>query len=278
MKVDFHVHTSVSDGRFAPESVLALALRASIRILAVTDHDAIEGFDRAALRLAESAPTKPLRLVAGVEFSTVFEKKEVHLLGYFPRGVPQALRDFLARAERARAARIEEGVRNLNRAGVPVTIEEVARQCPGRSIGRAHLARALVCSGRASSVMDAFRRFLSIERGLVPPSPNAAEEVARLIRDLGGIGVIAHPPIDGIERIARALVPHGLEGLEVYGKRRRGADPLYLEALAADLGLICTAGSDWHGTGKAPELEGVSVALERIAPFLKRLNGTPAAG
>ena len=108
-KVDFHVHSTVSDGSFSPEGVLELALRASIGVLSITDHDAIEGFDRAAERLRERGPTaRPaLRLVAGVELSTSFEGEEVHILGYFPSGVPDALRAYVGAAERARLARRE---------------------------------------------------------------------------------------------------------------------------------------------------------------------------
>jgi hypothetical protein len=294
MKVDFHVHTNVSDGFFAPEGVLLLAQRASIKILAITDHDAIEGFDRVEARLRESAPAAagtiaaargaaatspaapspapPLRLVAGVEFSTSLDGREVHILGYFPRGVPDELRAFLARAERARMERIETGVRNLNALGVRLTMEDVAKHSPGRSMGRAHLARALVTTGTAFTFTDAFDRFLSTERGLVPPSVNGAEEVTRLIRDMDGISIVAHPHVPEIDDVVRALAPHGLDGLEVYGKKRKGVDLLYLETLAAERGLLRTAGSDWHGKAKVADLEGVSIGLDKIGPFLERLK------
>jgi predicted metal-dependent phosphoesterase TrpH len=279
MKVDFHVHSNVSDGFFAPEGVLELALRASIRILAITDHDAIEGFDRARARLADPsaqarfASVAPLRLVPGVELSTSFEGEEVHILAYFAEDAPAALRAFLAEAEVARRARIEEGVRNLNRLGVRLTVEDVARHSPGRSIGRSHLARALIASGAAYTVSDAFERFLSTKRGLVPPSRNRAEEATELVRACGGLAVLAHPPLPSVDKIVRRLAPLGLVGLEVYGpRRRRGVDQLYLETLADELGLVRTAGSDWHGHGKSPNLEGVSLAIERIRPFLERLN------
>lgn len=274
IQVDFHVHSNVSDGHFAPEGVLELALRASIRILAITDHDAIEGFDRARARLLEKADSAlaPLRLVPGVELSTSLEGEEVHILAYFAEAVPPELRAFVADAERARLERIEEGVRNLNRLGVRLTVADVARHSPGRSIGRSHLARALIETGSAYTVSDAFERFLSTKRGLVPPSRNGAEEVTALVRKWGGLAVLAHPPLASVDRICRRLGPLGLEGLEVYGKRRRGVDQLYLETLADELALVRTAGSDWHGHGKTPNLEGVSLAVERIRPFLERLE------
>jgi hypothetical protein len=275
MKVDFHVHSTVSDGRFEPEGVIELALRAGIQLLAITDHDAIEGYDRALARLAERAAVGApggLRLVAGVELSTSLEDEEVHILGYFAAGVPDALRPFLAEASRARRERIEEGVRNLNRLGVAVTLDEVARLSPGRSIGRSHLARALVERGTACTIADAFRRFLATRTGVVPPSRNRAEDATALVRDLGGVAILAHPPLDRADRIARRLAPLGLAGLELFGKTRRGVDQLYLETIARELGLVGSAGSDWHGHGKVADLAGVAVGADRIRPFLERLS------
>jgi predicted metal-dependent phosphoesterase TrpH len=281
MLVDFHVHTTVSDGRFSPEGVLELAIRAGLRLLSITDHDAIDGFDRAAARLLErratggpggGEPTSPLRLLAGVEFSTSLGQEEVHILGYFPAGVPDCVRAFLREAERSRTGRIEEAVSTLTRLGYPISFDEVKRHSPGRTIGRAHLARAMVERGIAVTFADAFRRFLGNERGVVPPSRNRAEDVVALIRAEGGLAALAHPDLRSVDEVVRALLPAGLEGLEIYGRRRRGVDQLYLETLARELGLWATAGSDWHGHGKVPNLAGVSIGKDRIGAFLARLG------
>lgn len=281
MKVDFHVHTNVSDGHYAPEGVLELALRAGLRLLSITDHDAIDGHDRAAARLAEhreraargEGPDPALRLVAGVEFSTSLERDEVHILGYFPHGVPASVRMFLREAERSRAGRIEEAVATLTRLGYPIKFEDVKRHSPGRTIGRAHLARAMVEAGLATTFADAFRRFLATERGVVPPSRNRAEDVTALVRAEGGLAVLAHPPVEKVDAIVRALLPAGLEGLELWSaRRRRGVDQLYLETLAHERGLFGTAGSDWHGRAKIADLEGVSIGLDKLGPFLERLG------
>jgi predicted metal-dependent phosphoesterase TrpH len=278
VKLDFHVHTNVSDGHFAPEGVLELALRAGLRLLAITDHDAIEGHDRALARLGERpAGAAPLRLLAGVELSTSLGKEEVHILGYFPRGVPDAMRAFLAEAERSRIARIETAAATLTRLGYPVTLEDVLRLSPGRTVGRSHLARALVERGIAVTNADAFRRFLATERGVVPPSRNRAEEVVPLVRRWGGLAALAHPYAERVDEHLRALVPLGLEGLEVFGRRRRGVEQLYLETLLEEYGLVATAGSDWHGHAKVPDLEGVSIGVDRIGPFLDRMGLAAAA-
>lgn len=331
MKVDFHVHTNVSDGYHTPEHVVELALEASIRLISITDHDAIYGSDAGARRLADLFPapietgqcakrpqpapapshrflsrgraregtggpvapepraragvappaagfSPPLALVPGVEFATSLDAEEVHVLGYFPHGAPEDLGRFLARAERARRERMEEAVRKLRQRGVPITIDDVARLSPGRSIGRAHMARALVESGRACTFSDAFRRFLAPDLGVVPPSPTRAEEICALIRGWGGISVLAHPRIAGLDRLAARLKEAGLEGLEAYGKRRRAEDQLALEALCSRLGLVKTAGSDWHGGPGAPPLAGVSVGLDKIGRFLERLQDRARPG
>lgn len=280
MILDFHVHTNVSDGHFAPEGVLELALRAGIRALAITDHDAIDGYDRAATRLAErraaadagGPPCADLRLLAGVEFSTSFGSDEVHILGYFPLGgpFPEPLRGFLRDAERSRTGRIEEAVATLTRLGYPIRFDDVKRHSPGRTIGRSHLARAMVETGLAVTQADAFRRFLATERGVVPPSANRAEDVVPLIRAHGGLAALAHPIVERADAICRALVPLGLDGIELWGKRRRGVDQLYLETLAKEYRLVGTAGSDWHGR-MGPDLEGVSIGVDRMGPFLERM-------
>jgi len=280
MKLDFHVHTNVSDGHFAPEGVLELALRAKIELLSITDHDAVDGHDRAAARLAEhrsraargEGPAGELRLIAGVEFSTSFAGDEVHVLGYFPGGATERLRRFLARAERSRTDRIEQAVATLTRLGFPISFDAVKRFSPGRTIGRSHLARAMVDLGLAMTTADAFRRFLATERGVVPPSENRAEDVVPFIREEGGLAALAHPYADRADAILRALTPLGLEGIELYGKKRRGVEQLYLETLAREYGLVGTAGSDWHGLAKVPDLEGVTIGLDRIGPFLARLE------
>ncbi len=284
VRLDFHVHTTVSDGHFTPEGLLELALRADLGLLAITDHDAIEGHDRAVVRLAERRAAARvdegwagprLKLVPGVEFSTSFERDEVHILGYFPAGVPAGLRDFLRDAEAARLGRIVEAVGTLTRLGYPIKVEEVQRHSPGRAIGRSHLARAMVDVGIAVTTADAFRRFLATERGVVPPSRNRAADVVRLIREHGGMAALAHPPVDRVDEIVRALAPVGLEGIELYGKTRRAVDQLYFETVAREYGLIGTGGTDWHGHAKVPSYEGISIGADKIGPFLERLGIQP---
>jgi hypothetical protein len=250
-------------------------------VLAITDHDAIEGADRAATRLeekraqartAEGWAGPAIRLIPGVEFSTSHEREEVHILGYFPGGAPEGCRGFLADAEARRRRRIEEACATLTRLGYPVRLEEVMALSPGRTVGRSHLARALVEKGIALSSADAFRRFLATERGVVPPSHHAASEVVGLILEWGGLPALAHPPLERADALVRALLPAGLEGIELYGRRtRRGVDQLYLETLALERGLLGTAGSDWHGRA-GPDLEGVSIGVDRIGPLLERLG------
>ncbi len=282
MKVDLHIHTTASDGECAPEATLELALRAGIRVLAIADHDTVAGTDAAAARLAEK-PEPALRLVPAVEFSTSHDGTELHILGYFPAGVPEALRAFLAGVEAGRRGRIERGIENLNRIGVPITYEQVSRLARGRSIGRAHLARALVAAGNVPTFADAFDRYLGSQHDIVPSSTSSTIAVIRSIREeWGGAAVWAHPPLPLVDGLTPVFAAAGLEGLEIYGTRRRtgGAQSLYLEALADAYGLCRSAGSDWHGwrggaRGRHEDLEGVSVSVERIGPLLLRLGIRP---
>lgn len=282
MKVDLHIHTTASDGECAPEATLELALKGGIRVLAIADHDTVAGTDGAAARLAEK-PEPALKLVPAVEFSTSHEGTELHILGYFPQGVAPALREFLSEVQAGRRGRIERGIENLNRIGVPITYEQVSRLARGKSIGRAHLARALVAAGNVPTFADAFDRYLGSQHDIVPSSTASTLEVIRAIReDWGGVAVWAHPPIALVDSLTPTFADAGLEGLEIYGTKRRtgGAQSLYLEAVADAYGLLRSAGSDWHGwrggaRGRHEDLAGVSISVERIGPFLLRLGIRP---
>ncbi len=301
MRVDFHVHTTASDGRFAPAHVLKLAVRAKLKLLSITDHDTVAGYDGAVEAARHDPEASRLTLVPGNELSTSHEGEELHILAYFPAaadgsgaGVPEGMRDFLRETQIERRERVVRGIENLNRLGVPLTYEEVRAQAAREggggadgTIGRAHMARALLAKGRVQSFGDAFARYLGSDKAIVPPSLNASVETIGTIRDLGGVPVWANPPIQALDRLVATFRAAGLAGLEVYSPRRKGAEKLYLEAVADAFSLVRSAGSDWHGHSRgggggsgpngAPyyDLDGVAIGAERIRPFLERLGLKP---
>ncbi len=251
MKADLHTHTTASDGTLSPRALVREAHRRGLQVLAVTDHDSVDGIAEA----EEEATELGVELVAGVELSTDVPGSEVHLLGYFVDWHSESFRQLLRRLRDGRVVRAKEMVRRINQLGIPLTFEEVLKYADG-AIGRPHVARALVASGYVASVQEAFARYLGrgcpayVERERFSP-----EEAVEAIRAAGGVPVFAHPLWGGDpERVAR-LVKHGLKGIEVYYPDHTPADVLRFLELARRFHLVPTGGSDYHGPGPLSKAE-----------------------
>ena len=268
--VDLHTHSTASDGTLAPARLVALAAARGLRVLALTDHDTTAGLAEAAAGAAEHG----LRFVPGVELSTHVAAGEVHVLGYFIEPESPALAGALARFREAREGRAQTIVANLAAAGAPVAYERVVELAGGATIGRPHVARALVEAGHAASVQDAFDRYLVrgrpgyVERyRLLPP------DAVRLIREAGGVPVLAHPySAADLDALLPDLIAAGLDGLECYYGDYDDAQRDALLALAARHDLVATGGTDFHGPGLAHSrpLGGVAVPLACVDALAAR--------
>ncbi len=251
---DFHCHSSRSDGTLAPRDLVDLAAANGVRVLALTDHDTLDGLDEA----REAASRHPgMRLVPGVELSCDVPGTEVHVLGLF---IDPGDAAFRAELERMRAARVQRGERivaALMALGAPVSWERVREIAGEASIGRPHIARALIEAGHVADIDEAFARYLGrtspayVERERLLPA-----DAVRLIHAAGGLAVFAHPPftIDH-ERVAGELAAAGLDGLEVYYRHYPDDTIEALLALAGQLGLLPTGGSDYHGLTRDHEVQ-----------------------
>ena len=188
--IDLHTHSTASDGLLTPAQLVALAVERGLRVLALTDHDTVAGVAEA----AAAAATSGLRFIPGVELSTHVDAGEVHMLGYFIDPADPALLDALAQFRDARAGRADAMVTRLTAAGAPITVARVLEFAAGGSIGRPHVARALVEAGHASSINDAFDRWLVRGRpGYVERFKLTPPDAVRLIRAAKGVPVLAHP-------------------------------------------------------------------------------------
>ncbi len=267
MRIDLHLHSTCSDGALAPGALVAAANGGSLDVIALTDHDTAAGV-QAALEAAARAGGP--RVIAGTELTCSLDGAEVHLLGYgFTPGHP-AIAAFAARGAELRRIRLAAMVERLNRLGVPVRAEEVEVEPGCMSVGRPHLARALVRRGTVPNFQEAFNRFLSDGGPAWVPSrgPDLADGIATL-HEAGGLAVWAHPSLEDSARFgaARAL---GLDGVETIRPRLEPAISLALEQSAREAGLFFTGGSDWHG---APPALGAWYVTERhVGALLTRLG------
>jgi predicted metal-dependent phosphoesterase TrpH len=237
-------------------------------VIAITDHDTTAGVAGA----RAGAAGLPLQVIAGVELSSTHRGRDIHILGYFIDPEAGPLREHAARAETARTRRMEEMIGRLRDQGVHVEMDAVlAVAGPDRgSIGRPHLAKALVEAGHATSVSDAFDRWIGdghaafVPTALLEP-PGAVE----IIKAAGGIPVWAHPPMDALDALLPSLVRAGLRGLEVYRPRADPEQMGRLERTARSAGLVVTGGSDWHTPATGYELGDFHVTGDELARFLE---------
>jgi 3',5'-nucleoside bisphosphate phosphatase len=244
--IDLHLHTTASDGRCTPEELVRRAREAGITTLAVTDHDTVVAIAES----AQLAAAAGIGFVTGIEISARRHGTDVHVLGYFIDPVSPDLQRFLAaqRADRLRRVRaIGDRLADLM---VPVDMDCLVMRAeaePQRAIGRLHVARAMVRAGHVPDVREAFDRFLGEGRPAYVPRRGASPaEVIRLIADAGGLASLAHPGLLGHDEWIGELMAAGLQAIEVYhGEHSPGMTGHY-RALAQDLGLAVTGGSDYH--------------------------------
>ena len=276
MRIDLHVHTTASDGTLTPSQVVTAAADKSVRAIAITDHDSVEGVSEA-LAAASSRPDAPI-VIPGVELSSVHEDRDVHILGYFVDHTDARFLEHLRDLREARTRRAEAIVAALAAAGYTIEMRHVLALSAGAAVGRSHVARVLVEQGLADDVTDAFKRLLGRGRPFyVPKDVRTPEAAVRLIRSAGGVPVLAHPGVTGGDDITAELVRHGLAGIEAYHAEHDPDQRAHYAALAAELGLIVTGGTDFHDptapTGdlasvKVPDgvLEALFAAAGRVLP------------
>ena len=249
--IDLHSHSLASDGQYPPAEVAARARDAGLAVWGLCDHDTVAGLPAA----AEAARAQGLRLVPGIELSAFLARKEIHLLGHFVDPVHPTLtafEDFLADHRRTRVRAIVE---RLAAIGIHVTEQSIVRHSGGKTVGRPHVARAIMEVGAATSVRDAFDKYLAEGRpAYVGRYRLTVEDAVKLVRGAGGTVTIAHPGVSKIEvgEVAM-LAAAGVSGIEaIHPDQNPSVRDKYERAAAAN-GLVVTAGSDFHGPEVSPD-------------------------
>lgn len=250
--IDLHTHSAESDGTFTPEELMYHAKESGLSALALTDHDTVSGIKKA----QPVAEELGLELVPGIELSTDYEGKEIHILGYYiDVGHPEFLRK-LKEFVNCRDSRNEKMAALLQQEGFPVTMEELARENPGSVITRAHFARFLVEHGFAKDRETVFRNYLGDGcRCYVPREKITPFEAIRLIQMGGGMAFFAHPVLchmnpGRLRAFTQNLKDAGLSGIEAIYSMNEPGDERNLLKLAEELGLLVSGGSDFHGKNK----------------------------
>ncbi|MDA3937495.1 MAG: PHP domain-containing protein [Actinomycetota bacterium] len=262
---DFHVHSVASDGTLSAPQLVARALSLGLSGLSITDHDSVDSVSGA----IDAARGTDLTIVPGVELSSVHNGRDVHILGYFADITSRHFREHLDDLRTARATRAKAIVDALSEAGINVDLTDILELSDGGAVGRSHVARALVARGHADTVSDAFRHLLGRGRPFyVPKDVRSPAEVIGVIRDAGGLAVLAHPGITQVDGLIPDLVSQGLRGIEAYhGEHSESARRLYV-TLAEEYGLIVTGGSDFHhDKAPGPGIGGADVP-ESVLPTL----------
>lgn len=281
---DLHAHSTVSDGTDTPAELVGAAARAGLAALAITDHDSTAGWTEA----SEAAREHGIVLIPGMELSTRVQFASVHVLAYLVDPHDEGLRAETARIRESRLTRAEKIVRRIS-ADYDLTWDDVLAQTnDGTTIGRPHIADALVARGHAATRSEAFAGILHWRSGYAQPhyAPDPLSGI-RLIRGAGGVPVLAHPGTRGAEDVItderlRRFVDAGLFGLEVDHPENTAASKPRLRALAARYGLAVTGSSDYHGLGKANRLGEYTTEPDVVSRIVAEATGArpvvPSAG
>ena len=264
MNVDLHLHTTASDGKLSPEEIVALALSKKLSIIAITDHDTVDGIAPA----LAAAQNSSLIVIPGVEINTDAADDELHILGYFIDYTCHELTSRLQDLCNSRHTRALRMVEKLNSLGIEMDWQQVLEVAQGSSIGRPHIAQVLLQRGYISSIREAFVKYIGrncpayVEREKITPV-----EAVKLIVCAAGLPVLAHPgTVSNLTRLIPELKSAGMVGIEACYNGYSVGTVTRLVTLAREYGLIYTGGSDYHGldTGETP-LGGAKVPSEAVS-------------
>jgi predicted metal-dependent phosphoesterase TrpH len=261
--VDLHVHTVCSDGLLSPAEVIALAESQGLSAVAITDHDTVEGIESALQVIGGQA----IEVVPGVELSSEYSNREIHILGYWIDHKHDRLNSLLRDLRQSRFERAEKIVDKLCALGFLLDYQEVLKLAGNAAPGRLHIARAMVDRGYAESIRTVFDKWLAFRRpAYVERFKLSPQEAIAAIGSAGGIAVLAHPGLTGNISLLDTFIKWGIEGLEVYHPDHSITQTLQFRILALRRNLCITGGSDFHGpeTGRTQRLGSCGVTINEL--------------
>jgi predicted metal-dependent phosphoesterase TrpH len=267
-RADLHTHSSSSDGSDSPTELVRKADAIKLGGIALTDHDSLDGIQE----FMDAEASNELTRVPGLEISTEYETKEVHILGYFVPLDSKYLNENLEFLRKSRHERLPKMIRKFNDLGVDITIEELYEDLEGvASPGRPHVAQLLIKKGVVETTLEAFQKYLASDKpAYVKKARMDTIEAVKLLRSVGAVPVLAHPltvKVEDLRSFAETLMNAGLMGIEVeydysFMGLHRTSDEV--REVIHDLDILHTGGSDYHGTIHYTELGSVNIPIEVI--------------
>lgn len=275
-KIDLHVHSNFSDGTCTPDEIVTLAVKKGLAAFALTDHDSVAGVE-SALAACEQQ-NAPLQVIPGIEISSDYEGHDIHIVGLFVDYHNEELIDKTRLFVERREGRNAQMVKNLQAAGIPITLEALMEGNPDTVITRAHFAKYLISHQIAKDVKEAFAVYLGEDTPyFVPRAMMKSVDGIRLILQAGGIPILAHPMHYKLEEaVLRQMIQEfkaaGLIGMEVKYSNHSPEDDIFIAQLAKEYDLLPSGGSDFHGSNKpAIDLGSGRGNLEIPYEYLERL-------
>ncbi len=274
---DLHVHTYYSDSTFSPEEVVTCARDKALSAVAICDHDCVDGIDPC----IELGGPMGVEIVPGIELTVERPAAEIHILGYFIDYRQDWFLSKLRAIRQSRVDRIHKMVGKLSEMNVKINAEDVFKLAGKGSVGRLHLAQAMLKAGVIKSIREAFDKYIGyLESCYVTKLNFTPEEAISSILKLGGVPVLAHPNVLGRDEYIPGLIACGLKGIEVYHSDHKNEAVRKYERIAEENALLMTGGSDCHGMGKGRILLGrvripytVVENLRRKSEDIRRGNG-----
>ncbi|MBU0468431.1 MAG: PHP domain-containing protein [Candidatus Omnitrophica bacterium] len=245
---DLHIHTNYSDSTLTPKEVVEQAYKNNISCISITDHDTFEGIPIA----IEESKKYDIEVISGIELSSVMNGRDVHILGYLFDHANEEFVNRLICMQDTRIGRMQKMINKLKELGIDnIELEDVCELAESKSVGRPHLALLLKQKGWVSETREAFDKYIAEGApAYFPKYKQTPSEAIKLINEMGGVSVLAHPMITRIDELIPGLVKDGLNGIEVYYPNVSNTIIEFYEGMAKKHGLVATGGSDSHGNAK----------------------------
>lgn len=259
---DLHVHSLASDGTFSPAQLVQESLKRKLAAIAIVDHDTLAAIPEA----ISAAQGQDLEIIPGIELTAQHQGQEVHILGYFLDYHNEALLKKLVAIRADRVQRVHKIIHNLEALGVKLDPKTVFGISGEATVGRMHIARALVSDGHVKAIAEAFRKYIGDKSpAYVLGFSLTVAEAIKMIRSSGGVAVLAHPYLLQDDLLIAEFAGYGLQGMEVYYPEHSQSMVNFYLDLAKQLNLVPTGGSDFHGKAKPDiKLGMVKIPLEQV--------------